>query len=187
MFINNEQVYFDPVCVTGFSPVRDAYSTFSMSNPALEMAYESFQECNFTFSKDMVNILMSHENKFFTYPEIASKLGNLYQCLTLIIGGHLHDGYVPIWLQDLFQYRLQDYGVWENFPPKIDMCCGAFKVSQDYTSSILYSGEKVHLENQEALSVVCRGVAKYSWFIPATPSYTEIEIIGNSRQLKRWL
>lgn len=183
--LDNEQVSFDNLCITGFSPVRDAYNTLSMPNPALEMAYQSFQTCNFNFSKENVNVLMSHENKFFTYQENASKYKDLYEYLTLIIGGHLHDGYMPLWLQTMFRDSLKDYGIWEKIPPKIDMCRGAFKVSNQCTSSMIDSNFIIPLNSNEALSVIGRGVAKYSWFIPATPSYTEIEIIGDSRQLKR--
>ena len=183
--LDNEQATFGDLCITGFSPVRDAYNTFSMPNPALEMSYESFQKCNFHFSNENVNILMSHDNKFFTYQENASKYKDLYEYLTLIVGGHLHDGYMPMWFQTMFGESLKDYGIWEKLPPKIDMCRGAFKVSNLCTSSMIFSDFIIPLNKNESLSVVGRGVAKYSWFIPATPSYAEIEITGISKQLKK--
>jgi len=65
------------------------------------------------------------------------------------------------------------------------MCRGAFKVSSSDTSSVILPDSKVDLAYNEALSVVLRGVAKYSWIIPATPSYTEIEITGQTRKLTK--
>jgi len=111
--LNNEQVLFGNLSITGFSPIRDAYSTFAMPSPALDMAYDSFKKCNFTFSKDNINILISHENKFFTYQSVAKRFekNNIYKYISLIVGGHLHDGYVPLWFQKLFKDKLKDYGI----------------------------------------------------------------------------
>jgi len=183
--LNNEQISFGDLCITGFSPLRDAYNTWGMPNPAFRMAYEAWQKCNFSFSNQMCNVLLSHENKFFTYPELTQYYGKLYENLTLILGGHLHDGHVPLWFQEKCRNSLKDYGIWEKIPPTIGMCRGAFLVTNHDTSSVILPDASITLNPDEALSVVLRGVAKYSWFIPATPSYTEILIEGNTRTLKK--
>lgn len=175
--LDNEQVRFDNLVVTGFSPSRDVYSRAAMPNNALNQALECFLNCKFKFDKQNINILLSHDNKFFTYHQNAKKLKDLYSNLTLILGGHLHDGYIPFWFQNILEESLKDYGLWEKIPMIIDMCRGAFKVSENETSKvILPSDEVINLHEEEALSIVNRGVAKYSWLIPCTPSYTEIEI-----------
>lgn len=181
--LNNEQRRFDDVVVTGFSPSRSAYETTAMPGKALDMAKKVFDNCHFQFSKDDVNVLMSHENKFFTYEQIAKYYGDLYEYLTFIIGGHLHDGYMPLWLQDILKEQIKDYGIWEKIPMTIDMCRGAFKVSSSKTSNVILPKKEdyldISLNSDESASIVNRGVAKYSWFIPATPSVTSIEVQSN--------
>lgn len=183
--LNNEQKRFDDIVVTGFSPRREAYATNAMPNKALNMAKETFDKCNFTFDEDDLNILMSHDNKFFTYEQIASQYGDLYDYLTFIIGGHLHDGYMPLWLQNMCKNKLADKGIWENIPPFIDMCRGTFKVSNVRTSKVILPSineyTDISLNSNEAASIVNRGVAKYSWFIPSTPSTVTIDVISNKK------
>jgi len=175
--LDNEQVRFENLVVTGFSPSRDAYAPGAMPDKALNQAFETFVKCNFNFDNRDINVLLSHENKFFTYHENAKKLKNLYKNLTLILGGHLHDGYMPLWFQRIFKDSLKDYGIWEKVPASIDMCRGAFKVSENETSGVIFpSDDVINLSEKEALSIVNRGVAKYSWFIPSTPTFTEIEV-----------
>ncbi|MDE6141811.1 MAG: metallophosphoesterase, partial [Bacilli bacterium] len=188
--LNNEQKRFDNVVVTGFSPIRDAYATSAMPDKAIEMAKETFDKCDFTFDKKDLNILMSHENKFFTYEQATSHYGDLYDYITFIIGGHLHDGYMPIWLQDIFKEQLKDRGIWEKIPMGIDMCRGAFKVNKSITSEVILpeKGEytDINLKSNETASIVNRGVAKYSWFIPSSPSMVTIEVIPeNPRSLNK--
>lgn len=176
--LDNEQVMLNDVVITGFSPRRDAYAPSAMPSCLMEVK-ECFNKCNFQFTKGKVHILMSHENKFFTHPSIVSEYGNLYDALTLIIGGHLHDGYMPLWLQSLCQESIKDYGIWEKFPPKINMCRGLFKVSRDSVSDVILPREGkgiVTLRDRECASVVNRGVAKYSWFLPSRPSYMKIQL-----------
>ena len=179
--LDNEQVKFQDVVITGFSPRRDAYSPNAMPS-CLKSVKECFDKCNFHFSKGTINVLMSHENKFFTHPSIVSEYGDLYDYLTFIIGGHLHDGYMPIWLQQLCKESMKDYGIWEKVPPKINMCRGAFKVSKDSVSDVILpkqEGVFIEKEKGECISIVNRGVAKYSWFLPSRPSYTKIEVTGS--------
>lgn len=188
--LNNEQKRFDNVVVTGFSPSRDAYATKAMPDKALDMAKETFDKCDFTFDKKDLNILMSHENKFFTYEQAKSYYENLYDYITFIIGGHLHDGYMPIWLQNIFKEQLKDRGIWEKFPMGIDMCRGAFKVNSANTSEVILPSRDeytdISLRSNESASIVNRGVAKYSWFIPSTPSIVTLEVIPeNSRSLNK--
>ncbi len=188
--LNNEQRRFDDIVVTGFSPNRAAYATNAMPDKALDMAKAVFDKCDFTFDKKDLNILMSHENKFFTYEQAASQYGDLYDYLTFIIGGHLHDGYMPIWLQDLLKGQLKDKGIWENIPMSIDMCRGAFKVTSSRTSECMLPKRDeytdINLKSDETASIVNRGVAKYSWFIPSTPSIATIEVIPeNPRSLNK--
>jgi hypothetical protein len=189
--LDNEQVVVNDVLVTGFSPKRDAYNTNYMPDKALEMAYQEFQNCHFTFDQEHCNILLSHENKFFAYPQIASNYGELYSFLTLIVGGHLHDGYVPIRFQKSFSKSLKDLGIWEKIPPVIDMCRGLFKVSEDATSKVILPNESgkvgVFLKENESASIVNRGVAKYSWFLPGSPGYTvtEVEPFLSDSQIRR--
>ncbi|MDE6292287.1 MAG: metallophosphoesterase, partial [Bacilli bacterium] len=179
--LNNEQKRFDDVVVTGFSPNRDAYATNAMPDVALDMAKETFDKCDFTFDKKDLNILMSHDNKFFTYEQITSQYDDLYDYITFIIGGHLHDGYMPLWLQSIFKNQLKDNRIWEKIPMGIDMCRGAFKVTSSKTSNVILPKRDeytdMNLKNNETASIVNRGVAKYSWFIPSTPSMVTIEVI----------
>lgn len=188
--LNNVQYKIDNVVITGFSPTRDAYNPNAMPDKAIEIAKESFDKCNFRFNKENINILLSHDNKFFTHRNITQNYNELYNDLTLIIGGHLHDGYIPIWLQRMFSDELKDYGIWEKFPPKIDMCRGAFKVSQGGPSKVILPNEEksttILLNEDETASIVNRGIAKYSWFIPSTPSIVTVEIEEeNKLTLKR--
>lgn len=179
--LNNEQKRFDDIVITGFSPSRDAYATNAMPDKAIDIAASTFAKCNFTFDKKDLNILLSHENKFFTYEQAHSLYENLYDYITFIIGGHLHDGYMPIWLQRIFKEQLKDWGIWENIPMGIDMCRGAFKVNSSATSEVILPEEneytRLNLKSNESASIVNRGVAKYSWFIPSVPSMVTIEVI----------
>ena len=179
--LDNEQVSFNDVVITGFSPRRDDYSPNSMPS-CLFKVKECFERCHFEFSKGSIHIFLSHENKFLTHPSIISEYGELYESLTCIIGGHLHDGYMPLWLQALCKESLKDYGIWEKIPPKINMCRGLFKVSQNSISEVIFPNEIVRLSKEECASIVNRGVAKYSWFLPSTPSYTKIQITDNAYQ-----
>lgn len=179
--LNNEQKRFGDIVVTGFSPNRDAYATSAMPDKALGMAKEAFDRCNFKFDKVDLNILMSHDNKFFTYEQASSYYSDLYDYVTFIIGGHLHDGYVPLWLQEGFKEKLKDRGIWEKIPMVIDMCRGAYKVSSSKTSEVILPEKDAYtdikLKSNEAASIVNRGVAKYSWFMPSTPSMVTVEVI----------
>ncbi len=180
--LDNEQVKFNDVVVTGFSPRRDAYNQNLMPS-GLGSVKECFDNCHFHFSKGNINVLMSHENKFLAHPSIVSEYGDLYEYLTFIIGGHLHDGYMPIWLQELMHGALKDYGIWEKIPPIINMCRGLFKVSNSSVSEVILPNENmiVELENKECASIVNRGVAKYSWYLPSRPSYTKVEVSGKEK------
>ena len=177
--LDNEQIVKDSLTITGYSPKREAYNTTYMPTKALQMSFQEFQTHNFPFDKNHVNILLSHENKFFSYPEAIKEYKDLYQYLTLIVGGHLHDGYIPIGMQKMFEKQLKDYGIWEKYPPKIDMCRGLFKVSKNGLSQVILPSEnsQIILEKEETASIINRGVAKYSWVIYGRPSYTMIEII----------
>lgn len=177
--LNNEQVKINHMVITGFSPSREAYNTTAMPDEALAISKEQFENCHFSFNPQDLNILMSHENKFFTYTEIISYYKDLYEKLTLIIGGHLHDGYVPILLQQILKDKIKDYGIWEKIPPKTDMCRGLFKVSATGVSDVFSSLEnklEVVLKQEEVASVINRGIAKYSWFIYGRPSVSIIKI-----------
>jgi len=183
--LDNEQKDFDDICVTGFSPVRENYLPGALSYSDLKQVHDQFSACGFGFDEKQINILLSHENKFFTYPEAAKQYGHLYDMLTLILGGHLHDGYVPLWLQHMCKGSLKDYGICEKFPPNIDMCRGAFVVSKDHVSDVILNPQVdsiVSLTEAEAASIILRGVAKYSWFLPSVPTVAEIDIVSKSRK-----
>ena len=79
----------------------------------------------------------------------------------------------------MFEKQLKDYGIWEKYPPKIDMCRGLFKVSKNGLSQVILPSEnsQIILEKEETASIINRGVAKYSCVIYGRPSYTMIEII----------
>lgn len=177
--LDNEQIKLDSsTVITGFSPVRDAYNPSSMSDIALSISSFSFSKANFSFNESDLNILMSHENKFFTHSKVIKYYRDLYRKLTCIIGGHLHDGYVPVWFQKIYRDNLKDYGIWETIPPIIDKCRGAFIVSGDGISDMILpeiNGKSyISLSDEEAVSIVNRGVSKYSWFLPSALSYSTI-------------
>lgn len=177
--LDNEQYRLQDMVITGFSPNRDAYNPNNMPNKALNEAYECFIDKNFIFNGNEINILMSHENKFFTHPKVLKNYASLYEKLTLIIGGHLHDGYVPLFIQKAFLESLKDNGIWEKFPPNINMCRGAFKVSKDSVSSVYLPKESfldLDLNPNETASIINRGVAKYSWFINGAMAVTHINV-----------
>jgi len=186
--LDNEQLRIQDMVITGFSPSRGAYNPNSMPTKALQEAQLCFQNANFSFNENDLNILMCHENKFFTHPNIINEYKELYHALTLIIGGHLHDGYIPWGIQKMCSKHLKDYGIWEKIPPKINMCRGAFKVSSENVSSVYLPNEKedtqILLESNETASIINRGVAKYSWFIPGAMSVTQINI-DNTRERQR--
>ncbi len=186
--LDNEQLRIQDMVITGFSPSRSAYNPNSMPEEALKEAQLCFQSANFFLNENDLNILMSHENKFFTHPNIINEYKELYNNLTLIIGGHLHDGYIPWCIQKMFSKHLKDYGIWEKIPPKINMCRGAFKVSSENVSSGYFPNEEgvsnISLESNETASIINRGVAKYSWFIPGAMSITHINI-ENTRKRKK--
>ena len=170
--------------ITGFSPNRTAYNPNKMPNQAIKEAYDCFITKNFIFKENDINILMSHENKFFTHPNALKNYESLYKNLTLIIGGHLHDGYVPLLIQKIFLKSLKDYGIWEKIPPKINMCRGAFKVSNEYVSPVYLPKENfvdLNLNANETASIINRGVAKYSWFINGAMAVTYINIETNQK------
>ena len=100
----------------------------------------------------------------------------------------MHDGYMPIFFQKLFRSQLKDWGVWENFPPQIDMCRGLFKVSKDSVSDCILNDlqfpTKVDLKKEEAASIINRGVAKYSWFFYGRPGYTVIDVVSGKDDLQ---
>lgn len=184
--LNNEQIRLsEDTVVTGFSPTRDAYNPSSMPTDALTIASSAFNECGFRFNESDLNILLSHENKFFTHSDVIQSYGDLYTKLTCILGGHLHDGYVPLWVQNIFKNSLQDYGIWETYPPLIDKCRGAFKVSREGISDMILPSYNesacVSLEDNETISIVNRGVAKYSWFLPSSAAYTTLRFTNDEQ------
>lgn len=187
--LDNEQYRLHDMVITGFSPNRTAYNPNSMPDEAIKEAYDSFINANFIFKENDINILMSHENKFFTHPKALKNYENLYEKLTLIIGGHLHDGYIPLFIQKIFLDSLKDNGIWEKFPPNINMCRGAFKVSKDSVSSVYLPKENflnLDLNRTETASIINRGVAKYSWFISGAMAVTYINIeTEKKRELRK--
>ncbi len=83
---------------------------------------------------------------------------------------------------------MKDWGIWEKIPPQINMCRGAFQVSSKGVSEPLIptKGKNVELQlkKEEVASIILRGLAKYSWFLPSTPNVAEIEVVGTSRKRK---
>lgn len=178
--LNNEQVRYQHSCITGFNPEREAFSTFAMPDKALEISSQAFKTANFTFPDDKINILCSHENKFFTHKDILEEYSELYPQLNLILGGHLHDGYVPLLLQKYFLKQIKDKGIWEKIPPLIDQCRRAFIVDEKGISNVFTNITSdlisLHLKNNQTASVVVRAIAKYSWFLPSKFCYSYIEL-----------
>jgi len=185
--LENEQIRFGDTVITGFSPSRNVYDTTIKEGEALELCYEAFKECGFVFNSDSVNIMLCHNNKFLASLGATQFYGDLYKDLSLIIGGHWHDGYLPFWFQSIFHDVLKDNGLCElTMPPVIDMCRGMFKVSKNGVSEVFLPNDSsvISLAEDEVSSVVNRSVAKYSWFLPSKPSLTCVEIVNDSNVLK---
>ena len=175
--LDNEQVRYENIVVTGFSPDRSAYGINNDKN-RLTSVHDLFESCAFTFNKEDINILLTHYINFFTKNDINRLYGELFERLTFGVTGHIHDGYIPIWLQKILGSKLKDKGLTEYPPFIIDMCRGAFKISKEKVSDVILPNEfyykDVTLNTDESLFVVNRGVAKYSWFLPSRPSMTTI-------------
>ncbi len=95
------------------------------------------------------------------------------KAVDIIIAGHLHNGYVPNQIEELFKKQIRDYGVWEKpgiLPPrlfaKIDLCRGMHELG-------------------ESKLVVSKGVRPFTGYVPAgipiIPNITVIDIAAKTK------
>ncbi len=187
--LHNSQYVDSEFTVTGYTPKREFYSRFHPQENACEVC-EDFQKQHFVFPKDHVNILLCHSNEFFMYPDILKYYPTLYQDVTILFGGHAHDGFVPRMFQPFLGESMETMGIVRRKMPFASFRRGGFVVSEKGVSkpkmSLKDEDMKLLLQEEEMASIISRGVAKYSWYFPSSPSYTEIEVVrdySRSRKL----
>lgn len=171
--LDNEQININGMTVTGFSPEHAAYSPSNHGEVANKMFVEDFQKSGLIFKEGDFNVLLNHAPHPIASEYAQSKLKELYNCVDLIVAGHLHNGYVPDQIEKIFKDKIRDYGIWEKislWPPalfsKINLCRGA----HDLGKSKL---------------IITKGVRMYTGYVPASapvsPHITEIDIKPKQR------
>lgn len=159
--LDNEQIHINGINITGFCPN-------SISINKSDNFVNCFRNCNFNFNNDDFNILLNHSPLEITNNDIQNKLNEIYNYIDLIIAGHMHNGYVPNFLENLLKDKIKDYGIYEDFslvPPKlfskINFCRGIHEI-------------------KNSKLIINKGFRKYAGYIPSyiptNPSITKIKI-----------
>ena len=165
--LDNEQVVINGNRFTGFSPSRSEYNIGTFPEPNISKSFDQFQQCNFNLDDKANNIVLCHDHRLLAYPHVAQKMAPYYPNISFIVGGHLHDGYAPLWLRD----KVGEYGTWENFHV-IDKCRGMYKMSENGVEEVIVPDQNLKTEmwlnSNEAAAIVLPAINKYSGVIPST-------------------
>lgn len=165
----DEKVQISEMEVAGFSPKSDVYSPSNHGDVANKRFVEDFIASGLEFNEDEFNILLNHAPHPIASDYAQRLLREIFEKIDLILAGHLHNGYVPGFIEQRFRDIIADYGVWEKltvFPPfvlaKINLCRGIHKLNN-------------------ANLVVTKGVRKYTGFLPSflpiSPNITDIKVV----------
>ncbi len=144
----NEQYKLDDFNITGFCPSIETYRN-KYRNEWFKFYVNDFISSLFAFNDEIFNIFITHSPKIVSDSFIVDKLREWYTNIDLILCAHMHDGYVPRFIQ---ARKLQDSdkGIAFGDPEKcrnarinvVDKCRGIHDV-------------------ESAKMVVTRGVRKY--------------------------
>jgi len=175
--LDNEQIEIDGVVYTGFSPRHTAYSVFQQGKKANQMFIEDWQNSELEFEKDKLNILLNHAPHLIANPQALKELREIYQSVTLIASGHLHNGVIPDVIEQKFTRWLKDRGVWPSTKTAFvnDMCRGGYALGLKKTLVALPKEEQemlIELLDYEAALVVSKGANR----VIDPPSVTEVSI-----------
>ncbi len=174
--LDNCQKSFDEFTVTGYYPDLRVNP-----NDAQAIAQDFFQK-EFWFDDDSLQILLCHNPHLLTNVSVMQELLGLSSKITLLFGGHQKDGYIPLEIQSFLGSFLRDYGLSGH------LCRGGFVVSENqvsYVPSNTNDISSIDLRMNEFASIVSRGLAKYSWYVPSSPSYTIMEVSRKNLTYKR--
>ena len=175
--LDNEQIEIDDVIYTGFSPRHKAYCLFQQGQKASKMFVEDWERSGLEFESEKLNILLNHAPHLISNPLALRELKEIYESVTLIACGHLHNGMIPDIIEKRCIKLLKDRGVWPSTKTAFvnDMCRGAYTLGEKKILSALPKEDceiLIELLNNEAALIVSKGVNRFI----SPPSVTEVTI-----------
>lgn len=149
----NESIDINEISVHSFCPTHKAYKKN-------ELFIEQLLEKKFKIQEKKFNILLNHNPQQIADPIVIQKIESLLSQIDYIIAGHMHNGYIPYFIENIFQNIIKDYGFSE-------------------TSKKLFKTTKLcrGLHNVgDSNMIICKGYRNYAGykpsFLPHTPSLT---------------
>jgi Predicted phosphohydrolases len=144
--LDNSSVQFGEINMIGFSPRVEAYSNSNIGQIASSMFVEDWKKSRIALPKKLCNVLLSHDPHTILDEHTISQLPEIYELVSVVLCGHLHNGYVPEWLEKMIGPKIGDKGILED--PRhfiVNHCRG------------------VHTVDGSNISVqVSKGISKYS-------------------------
>ena len=200
-YVDNKQLDFLGIKITGFSPTKEAYHATKYGRHAQIIAREQFINQHFKLGDDDFNLILTHSPLSLSN-KIMEKSGiNFYKRADVILSGHMHNGLLtsfnPEFLVKILRKaepnsrirklarKYADMGIWYVYRTAflIRECRGARffgKGSDDVylPSSKTYSEINLTHHRDEALQITTKGVNKYAVipFFTGRPSIVELKI-----------
>jgi len=178
--LDNEKIEFKGVVYAGFSPRHTAYRLLAHGVIANRMTVKDFHASGLTFDPNQLNILLNHAPHLMSNKHALCELKEIYEALTLIVSGHLHNGGISDDFEQniLSKFKwLQDKGRWPSIKTGFvnNMSRGGFVLSdkREFVSFPTRGEEAlINLSDERAALLVSKGVNRA--YHP--PSVTEVTI-----------
>ncbi len=146
--LDNKQITIDNLSLTGFAPSENGYF-YSKEEEFYncDTYINEFKNSNFSFDKDKYNIFITHDPIMAKNKYVIEKLSAYYKSIDLILSAHLHNGYIPQFIQDIF-------------PSIADKGIGIFKLKEKVPCVYILNNCRGLSTFDETQMVVTRGIRK---------------------------
>ena len=127
VILDNTNLLTNDINFVGFSQRLDGYNE-KYKKKWTKWFYEDYLAANLKIIKDKFNVLLLHSPLPLHDPELVYLLKDYFAEIDLILTGHMHDGLVPKWMQNIGlvtnEYGFNPSFYW-MFEPK---CRGSFEL-----------------------------------------------------------
>lgn len=96
-FLNNKQIKINNITFTGFNPRVETYLTYN-NEKVNKMIIEDYKKSGLKMKNIDFNILITHSPLAILQNEVIDGIDDFKYNTDLVITGHLHDGYLPKFL-----------------------------------------------------------------------------------------
>lgn len=200
--LDNKQMDFLGIKITGFMPQHEAYRLSKHGTTAERLVTEDFKKAGFKFREEDFNLVLTHSPYSLVNSVIFEKFPDFFKKCDLVLSGHLHNG---LFLSHNFEKftkfvnktkstsgirhfiaKNSDWGIWFGVKTgfMISHCRGAKLVNKDETSLPILPSSKRFIKidltkNKDKLvQIISKAIIKYSFLpiIHGRPSVVAIKI-----------